>query len=117
MWPLLMLLAAWIAVKWFRGSTRRTVLVVLGAVSIASFVFCVIFTLTDPAPAYFVTFGRMWQFGVGAVIALVPMLRVQHPVVSFVLGGGGVLVLLFSSEERRVGKECVSPCRSRCSPL
>lgn len=95
LWPLLMLLAAWIAVKWFRGSTRRTVLVMLGAVSAASFVFCVIFTLTDPAPAYFVTFGRMWQFGVGAVIALVPMLRVQHPVVSFVLGWGGVFVLLF----------------------
>ncbi|QEW03333.1 acyltransferase family protein [Microbacterium lushaniae] len=95
MWPLLMLLAAWIAVKWFRGSTRRAVLVVLGVVSAASFVFCVVFTLTDPAPAYFVTFGRMWQFGVGAMIALVPLLRVQHPVVSFVLGWGGILTLVF----------------------
>ncbi|MGP3536528.1 acyltransferase family protein [Microbacterium sp. RD1] len=94
-WPLLMLLAAWMAMKWFRGSTRRTVLVTLGVVSVASFVFCVIFTLTNPAPAYFVTFGRMWQFGVGAAIALVPALRVQHPIVSFVLGWGGVLVLLF----------------------
>ncbi|KAA9148771.1 acyltransferase [Microbacterium lushaniae] len=95
MWPLLMLLAAWIAVKWFRGSTRRAVLVVLGVVSAASFVFCVVFTLTDPAPAYFVTFGRMWQFGVGAMIALIPLLRVQHPVVSFVLGWGGILTLVF----------------------
>ncbi|MCK6065546.1 MULTISPECIES: acyltransferase family protein [Microbacterium] len=95
MWPLLMLLAAWIGVKWFRGSTRRAVLVVLGLVSAASFVFCVVFTLTDPAPAYFVTFGRMWQFGVGAMIALVPLLRVQHPVVSFVLGWGGILTLVF----------------------
>jgi peptidoglycan/LPS O-acetylase OafA/YrhL len=95
MWPLLMLLAAWIAVKWFHGATRHTVLIVLGAVSLASFVFCVVFTLTNPAPAYFVTFGRMWQFGVGAVIALVPLLRVQHPVVSFVLGWGGILTLVF----------------------
>lgn len=95
MWPLLMLLAAWIGVKWFRGSTRRAVLVVLGVVSAASFVFCVVFTLADPAPAYFVTFGRMWQFGVGAMIALVPLLRVQHPVVSFVLGWGGILTLVF----------------------
>ncbi|MFJ6652488.1 acyltransferase family protein [Microbacterium sp. NPDC091313] len=95
MWPLIMLLAAWIAVKWFRGRTRRVVVITLAVVSAASFVFCVVFTLTNPAPAYFVTFGRMWQFGVGALVALVPMLRVQHPVVSFVLGWGGILALLF----------------------
>jgi peptidoglycan/LPS O-acetylase OafA/YrhL len=94
-WPLLMLLAAWIAAKWMRGATRRVILIALVVVTVASFVFCVVFTLTDPAPAYFVTFARMWQFGVGALIALVPLLRVQHPAVSFVLGWGGVLVLLF----------------------
>ncbi|MFG6476550.1 acyltransferase family protein [Microbacterium sp. P06] len=94
-WPLLMLLAAWIAVKWIKGNVRRTVLVTLGVVSAASFVFCVVFTLTNPAPAYFVTFGRMWQFGVGAMIALVPLLRVRHAGLSFVLGWGGIAVLLF----------------------
>jgi peptidoglycan/LPS O-acetylase OafA/YrhL len=94
-WPLLMLLAAWIATKWMRGRTRTVVLVTLGVVTVASFLFCVVFTLTNPAPAYFVTFGRMWQFGVGAMIALIPLLRVQNPIVSFVLGWGGILVLLF----------------------
>lgn len=95
LWPLLMLLAAWIAVKWMRGNVRRVVLVTLAIVTVASFVFCVVFTLTNPAPAYFVTFGRMWQFGVGAIIALVPLLRVQNPLISFVLGWGGVLLLLY----------------------
>ena len=95
MWPLIMLLAAWVAVKWFHGARRRAVITALGAVTAASFVFCVIFTITNPAPAYFVTFGRMWQFGVGAMIALIPLLRVRNAVVSFVLGWGGVLVLLF----------------------
>ncbi|WP_438352814.1 acyltransferase family protein [Microbacterium sp. CJ88] len=95
LWPLLMLLAAWIGVKFFRGATRRSVLIVLGAVSIASFVFCVLFTLTNPAPAYFVTFGRMWQFGLGAMVALVPLLRVRNAIVSFVLGWGGIAVLLY----------------------
>jgi peptidoglycan/LPS O-acetylase OafA/YrhL len=94
-WPLLMLLAAWIAVKWVRGNVRRTVLITLGAVSVASFVLCVVFTLTNPAPAYFVTFARMWQFGVGAAIALVPLLRVRNPLLSFLLGWGGIVVLLF----------------------
>lgn len=95
MWPLIMLLAAWIAVKWLRGSRRRAVIVALGAVSVASLAFCIVFTITDPAPAYFVTFGRMWQFGVGALVALIPLLRVRNAIGSFVLGWGGILVLVF----------------------
>lgn len=95
MWPLLMLLAAWIGVKWFSGARRRAVIWVLAIVSVISFVFCVVFTLTNPAPAYFVTFGRMWQFGVGAMIALIPLLRVRNAIASFVLGWGGIAVLVF----------------------
>jgi peptidoglycan/LPS O-acetylase OafA/YrhL len=97
LWPLLLLLAAWMAVRWFGGNTRRVVLWTLGAVSLASFVFCVVFTLTNPAPAYFVTFARMWQFGVGAMIALVPLLRVRNAFLSFVLGWGGVLALIYTA--------------------
>ncbi|HET8928844.1 MAG TPA: acyltransferase family protein [Microbacterium sp.] len=95
MWPLLMLLAAWIAVKWMSGRARSAVVGTLVVVTVASFIFCVVFTLTNPAPAYFVTFGRMWQFGVGALIALVPMLRVRSPGASFVLGWGGVVLLVY----------------------
>lgn len=93
MWPLIMLLAAWIGVRFFGGARRRAVLITLGAVSVASFAFCVVFTLTDPAPAYFVTFGRMWQFGVGAMIALIPALRIRNAAASFLLGWAGILVL------------------------
>ena len=94
MWPLIMLLAAWVAVKWFHGARRRAVITALGVVTAASFVFCVIFTITDPAPAYFVTFGRMWQFGVGAMVALIPALRIRNAVGSFVLGWAGIVVLV-----------------------
>lgn len=97
LWPLIMLLAAWVAVKWFRGARLKAAAVAIGVVSVASFAFCVVYTITDPAPAYFVTFGRMWQFGVGAMIALVPLLRVRHAVVSFILGWGGILVLLYTA--------------------
>lgn len=97
LWPLIMLLAAWIAVRWFHGSVRRVVIVTLGVVAAASFVFCVVFTITDPAPAYFVTFGRMWQFGVGAMIALIPLLRVRNAAVSFVLGWAGIAALVFTA--------------------
>ena len=97
MWPLIMLLAAWIGVKWFRGERRRTVIAALGVVTVVSFVFCVIFTITNPAPAYFVTFGRMWQFGIGALVALVPLLRVRNAIGSFVLGWAGILTLLYAA--------------------
>ncbi|WP_409047028.1 acyltransferase family protein [Microbacterium sp. HA-8] len=97
LWPLIMLGAAYIAVRFARGARRRAILWTLGVVTLASFVFCVIFTITDPAPAYFVTFTRMWQFGVGAMIALIPMLRVRHAVGSFVLGWAGVFALLYAA--------------------
>ena len=97
LWPLIMLLAAWVAVKRFRGELRRAVLVTLVVVSAASFVFCVVFTVTDPAPAYFVTFGRMWEFGLGALIALVPALRIRHAAVSFVVGWAGILALVYTA--------------------
>lgn len=97
LWPLLMLAAAYVAVKRLGGAVRRSVVVTLAVVSAASFVFCVVYTITDPAPAYFVTFGRMWQFGVGALIALVPMLRVRHRVGSFVLGWLGIVALLWAT--------------------
>ncbi|MGX1694970.1 acyltransferase family protein [Microbacterium keratanolyticum] len=96
-WPLMMLLAAWIAVKWFRGARLKAVIVAIAIVTLASFVFNVIYTITNPAPAYFVTFGRMWQFGVGAILALLPALRVRNAWLSFLLGWGGILALLYTA--------------------
>ncbi|MET2012507.1 acyltransferase family protein [Microbacterium chocolatum] len=93
LWPLLLLLAAWMGVRWFGGARRRAVLTVIGIVTVLSFVFNVWLTLAEPAPAYFVTFGRMWQFGIGALIALVPMLRIRNAAASFVLGWAGILTL------------------------
>ena len=97
MWPLIMLLAAWIAreVVPRRASTgghrSRSAIV-----SVVSFIFCVDLQRSPiPAPAYFVTFGRMWQFGLGAMVALIPMLRVRNALASFVLGWGGIAVLLY----------------------
>ena len=102
LWPLIMLLAAWLGIKAFLGRTPsdarlRGVVVAIVLVSVLSFVFNIWFTFTNPAPAYFVTFGRMWQFGVGALIALVPLLRVHGPVFSFVLGWAGIIALLYTA--------------------
>src|SRR3546814_14174702 len=37
-------------------------------------------------------------------------------IIIFMLLKAGLIVSIFRSEERRVGKECVSTCRSRWSP-
>ena len=88
-------------VKWFRGARRRAVIIVArGRVGRVVRVLRV-FTMTNPAPAYFVTFGRMWQFGVGAMVALMPALRIRNAIGSFVLGWAGIAVLVSDLPLRR----------------
>lgn len=96
LWPLIMLLAAWVAVRFFKGERLRAIVIALGAVTVASFIFCVFYTIANPAPAYFVTFGRMWQFGVGAAIALIPVLRIKNAALSFVLGWAGIIAIVYA---------------------
>ncbi|GAA3770250.1 acyltransferase family protein [Microbacterium kribbense] len=96
MWPLLILLGAWIAMRWLRHGRRGAVLVTLAVITVASFIFCVVFTLTNPAPAYFVTFGRMWEFGLGGMLALLPSWHVRGKWTSFVLGWAGIIALIYT---------------------
>src|SRR3546814_7237364 len=54
------------------------------------------------------------------VMILIPkaeegMHKVVALLASLASAGVGIAVMADSSEERRVGKECVSTCRSRCS--
>ncbi|GAA1787022.1 acyltransferase family protein [Agromyces lapidis] len=69
-WPLLMIVALWIAAR--RGAASTTVmLVTLSVVTVASFVHSVVLTVQDPNLAYFSTFARTWEFGVGGILAIV----------------------------------------------
>ncbi|TKJ21521.1 acyltransferase family protein [Blastococcus sp. CCUG 61487] len=77
-WPVLILLAFAVPLasgrrhaKPPRGSARTTVLwLVLGAVTAASFAWSLHATSTSPATAYFSTFTRAWELGVGALVAV-----------------------------------------------
>jgi peptidoglycan/LPS O-acetylase OafA/YrhL len=69
-WPLLLIAALWIARRSGRSSAR-TALVVLGVVSAASLVHCIVLTAQDYNLAYFSTFARTWEFGAGALLAVV----------------------------------------------
>ncbi|HZW41804.1 MAG TPA: acyltransferase [Agromyces sp.] len=69
-WPLLILLALWIASRRV-ASARRVALVVLGIATAASFVHSLVLTGQDVNLAYFSTFARTWEFGVGGILAIV----------------------------------------------
>jgi peptidoglycan/LPS O-acetylase OafA/YrhL len=65
-WPIIMLLIGLVAARaWKRGAFA-----VLGVVTIASFVYSVQQTADTPATAYFVSTTRIWELGLGALLAL-----------------------------------------------
>jgi peptidoglycan/LPS O-acetylase OafA/YrhL len=80
-WPLLFLLAALLAVKCgparrerVRGVAARGLTTALVAGSLA---YSVWYTKANPSAAYFVTTTRMWELGVGGLLALAPV-RITH---------------------------------------
>ena len=54
------------------ASTGWLLASVAGGVAAVSLTLSVLFTAAAPAPAYFVTFTRMWEFAAGALVALAP---------------------------------------------
>jgi peptidoglycan/LPS O-acetylase OafA/YrhL len=93
-WPLMLLGASWLGVKYWSGKRWNALLALVVTVSILSLAFSIIYTQTNAAQAYFVTFTRMWEFGAGAVLALLPRLRPTKAIWSNLLGYAGIAVVL-----------------------
>ncbi|WP_370616473.1 acyltransferase family protein [Mumia sp. Pv 4-285] len=68
-WPLLILVLVALASR-LRRSPTAVVALGLGAVVAASFAYSVHETVTEPARAYFVTPTRVWELGVGGLLAV-----------------------------------------------
>ncbi|MFW2512941.1 acyltransferase family protein [Demequina sp. SO4-13] len=66
--PLLMVGALAVAAR-LRASRRRVVVAVIGAAVAASFAYGLWLSAASPA-AYFSTFTRLWEFGLGALVAI-----------------------------------------------
>jgi peptidoglycan/LPS O-acetylase OafA/YrhL len=75
-WPLLFLLAALVALTARQHARRvrghRMVLLLAGAVVVGSLWYSVYYTHANPAGAYFVTTTRIWELGLGGLLALLP---------------------------------------------
>ena len=91
-WPLLLLACIGVTKLLSRGRThpsverlpRRAVVTMLVTITLASLVWSIVQTVASPATAYFSTFTRAWELGIGALIALVPPSAVRR------LAGRGV---------------------------
>lgn len=68
-WPALLAAVSWIAGRLTPGRRSGALLAALVVVVVVSFVFSVVTSFTDPAPAFFNTGVRVWEFGAGALLA------------------------------------------------
>jgi peptidoglycan/LPS O-acetylase OafA/YrhL len=65
-WPLLLIAVALLV----RRPSRRVVMTALGLLVASSFVWSVWFSHTSPRPAFFTTTTRVWELGLGALLAV-----------------------------------------------
>ena len=93
-WPLLLMLAAAIAIR-SRRNVRPIMLGLVVPVTIASFVYGIFYTEADPNNAFFSTFARGWELAFGAILAIVLPRVVSLPKgVTTLLAVSGLAVIL-----------------------
>nr|WP_227467988.1 acyltransferase family protein [Nocardioides lijunqiniae] len=93
-WPLL--IAALVAL--FRARWRAALLVGIAVVTVASFVFTLSYAVEQPGLAFFVSTTRVWELGVGALLALaLPTLVLLPSAARGVLGWLGLATVVFAA--------------------
>ncbi|WFP73753.1 acyltransferase family protein [Mesorhizobium sp. WSM4906] len=110
-WPGL-IMAGLSASRLFKLSWRAMLLALFGTVIIASLAASMWLTAVDPAPAYFVTFTRIWELALGGFAALeFPAIGNAKRRILGVLGIAGILAagFLFSSKTPFPGYAALLP--------
>lgn len=76
-WPLLTMLVFTFAIRRWQATTaaRAAIIAVFTIVIAASFAWSLFETATNPTAAYFSTFSRAWELGIGALLAAVSLGR------------------------------------------
>jgi peptidoglycan/LPS O-acetylase OafA/YrhL len=94
-WPGLILLTTWFFRR--RGRSVRPVLwAVLALILAGSLIYGVVLTEDKPAFAYFDTFARAWELGLGAAVALLATVKLPR-VGAVALGWAGVAAIVYAS--------------------
>ena len=92
--PLLLLACAGAARRSRTLSVRSIAISVLAALTAASFIHSVVFSATNPDLAYFFTTTRIWELGLGGLLAVVRPRLSLRPATSAVVGWLGLLMIL-----------------------
>ncbi|WP_083990812.1 acyltransferase family protein [Microbacterium sediminis] len=101
--PLLLMAAVWLARR--LGRSRHTaVLVLLVTVTAASLACCLVLTAASPSWAFFALWTRAWEFGIGALAALLPaaaIARLPRPLLLAIgwAGLGGIVLSVVAVTE------------------
>ena len=94
LWPAFLVVTAWICAK--TRSTTRTRVVILATVIAISLLYSIFLVHSDPAPGYFNTFGRVWEFACGALLSVVLTRRQLSRGAAVTVGLTGWALLLSS---------------------
>jgi len=91
-WPLIVALVVLLV----RSHRRLALSLVVGALSVASFVYTLSFAVEQPGLAFFFSTTRIWELGVGALLAIgyPTLLRVVPPLVRGLLGWAGLAAIV-----------------------
>ncbi|CCI53485.1 acyltransferase family protein [Nostocoides jenkinsii] len=93
LWPVLLTLVAVLIRRW-RLPVRPMMGVGLAAITIPSLAWSIHLTSSDPARAYFVTTTRLWELGIGALVAVgAPVCRALPPRVGAALAWAGLALI------------------------
>ncbi|WP_091658847.1 acyltransferase family protein [Alteribacillus iranensis] len=95
-WPLVILLAYFIATKLFKTPVRKTLLGVLITLFLASLSYSVYITAVNQPWAYFDTFARVWEFSLGGMLALLISYVSFPKTASIILGWLGLAIIAFT---------------------
>ncbi|AKU15232.1 acyltransferase family protein [Luteipulveratus mongoliensis] len=97
LWPLLILGCAWFA-RQFGLRLRTAMISGILLVIVPSLVWSIYDTASSPAPAYFVTPTRLWELGIGALVALfAPFWAKSTRGAATMLAWGGLVTLVLSA--------------------
>lgn len=92
-WPILLVVVAVVA-GWMSIRPKVAAAIMCAIVTAASLAYSVHITFTDPPYAYFDTFSRLWEFGVGGLLGFaIPLLRLNR-VTKVLIGWTGLIALV-----------------------
>ena len=100
-WPCLLLALAWVS--------RRALPAALAAVAAASFAYAVIDVRATPEAAYYSAFARAWELSLGALLAVLPALRMPRGAAWLGLGAIAAATATFGADTPFPGPAALVP--------